>query len=99
MCGTRKMNLFNVVPVFGDKPEFTVSEILRQKEEAAFADVLRRQVGQRVVAITALIAAVHDKGRLTAFHKIAVPLLAAGIACQIELHEYLLNACAGCAKI
>lgn len=31
MCGTRKMNLFNVVPVFGDNPEFAVSEILRQK--------------------------------------------------------------------
>ena len=39
MCGTRKMNLFNVVPVFGDKPEFTVSEILRQKEEAGIDKV------------------------------------------------------------
>ena len=68
-----------------------------QKEVPRGADLLRRQMGQLVACIAALIAAVHDERYLIALNKITVALLVAGLACQIELHVYLLHARASAA--
>ena len=43
-----------------------------------------------IARIAALIAAVYDKRSLTSFDIVAMALLVTGLACQIELHEYLL---------
>ena len=62
---------------------------MRQEEIAALADVIAGEMGKLVARITALIAAVHDKGYFAALHEIAVALLIAGIARQIQLHGIL----------
>ena len=58
-----------------------------QKEVFCAADLFVGQMGMLITGIAALIAAVHDKGRRLAAHKITVPLLCAGFTRQKELHS------------
>ena len=60
---------------------------MRQEKVAAFADELLRQMGQRIAAVAALVAAVHNEGRGLAAHKITVALLGTGVSRQIKLHN------------
>ena len=52
-----------------------------------------------VAGIAALIAAVHNIGKVIAFDIIAVPLLAAGAACEVELHKCRVPPCRACPRM
>ena len=57
-----------------------------QEQIAAGANLFGRQMGQFIPAVTTLIAAIHDKGRVPALNIITVTLLGTGFARQIEFH-------------
>jgi hypothetical protein len=65
-----------------------------QEQVTRGTDLLAAQMRELIAGIAALVAAVHDKRGMAGLYIVAVALLAARITCQIELHEYLLFACA-----